>query len=71
MLQKILAIIGCVFLCLILSVSLGIGAKILVETINDRRAESVETQQQGDESARSGDFNQHGAEPAQSGEVSP
>ena len=55
MLQKILAIIGCVFLCLILSVSLGIGAKILVETINDRRAESVETQQQGDESAQSGE----------------
>lgn len=49
MLQKILAIIGCVFLCLILSVSLGVGATILVDTIKENRAQSEETVTQSEE----------------------
>ena len=42
MLQKVLAIIGCVFICLILSIGLGVGASILVDSLKDNGAETEE-----------------------------
>ena len=42
MLQKVFSIIGCVFMSIILSLALGIGANILVNTVKDIRAEKME-----------------------------
>ena len=49
MLQKIFAIIGCVLICLFLSIGLGVGATILVETMKERSVERAEEFPEGDE----------------------
>ena len=42
MLQKVFAIIGCVFICIILSLGLGIGSTIFVDSVKDRMAARAE-----------------------------